>query len=194
MNLTKVQQTSKMVSLDSQARVLLERAATLRSQVTVQEVELQRLRSYLTEDNSQVQIAETSLNALRGQLAQLESQSSGGSFTGGGLTSVPSAELDFVRATREVKYREALYETMAKQYELSHIDESRTAPGVQVIEPAFATEHKAGPHRSIFLLAGLLLGFLLRFLLALHRFWRSGLDAEDLEHLSEVRRAAFSWK
>ena len=187
-----MQQSSKMVSLDSQAKTLLESAARIRSQITAQEVELDRLRTYLTDSNPQLQIAETSLSALRGQLAEVESQNRGG-FTGAGLTSVPTAELDFVRATREVKYREALYDVMAKQYEASRIDEARTAPVVQVIEPAYAPERKAGPHRTYFVLGGFVLAFFLRLILVIYRFWRSGLDRDDLDHLANIRRAAFRW-
>ena len=192
-NFTRMQQSNKMVSLDAQARTLLESAATLRSQITAQEVELQRLHTYLTDNNPQLQIAETSLAALRAQLAQVESQNRGG-FTGAALASVPGAELDFVRATREVKYREALYDLMVKQYEASRIDESRTAPVVQVIEPAYAPERKTGPHRSVYLLGGFIAAAFLRLLVAVYRFWRSGLDPEETDRLGAVRRAAFHWR
>lgn len=189
-NFKSMQQSSSVLTLDTQARTLLESAATLRSQITAQEVELQRLRTYLTDDNPQLQIAQTSLNALRGQLAQVESQNRGG-FTGGSLSNVPQTELNFVRATREVKYREALYDLMVKQYEASRIDEVRTAPVVQVIEPAYAPDVKSGPHRSLFALGGVLLGVAIWFLLGVYRFWRGSLDGPDLERLLEIRRAAW---
>ncbi len=186
------QQSTNMLSLDSQARTLLTSGATLQSQITAQEVELQRLRTYLTDNNPQLQIAETSLAALRAQLAQVESQNRSG-FTGGSLANVPQAELTFIRATREVKYREALYDLMVKQYEASRIDEARTAPVIQVVEPALAPEVKSGPHRSIFALTGLLLGVVVWFLLGVYRFWRAGLDHGDLQRLTDFRRAALRW-
>ena len=100
-----LQQKSGMVSLDSQARALLESAANLRAQITAKQVQLQSLRSYSTESNPQVQIQESELNALQGQLSQLESQGQGG-YSGKSLSSVPGAEVEFVRATRELKYQE----------------------------------------------------------------------------------------
>ena len=64
-----VQQGSRMISVDSQARTLIEGAASLRAQIAAREVELERLRSYATNVNPQVQIAETEVRALRAQLA-----------------------------------------------------------------------------------------------------------------------------
>ena len=102
-NFKQMQQSSHMITLDSQARVAMQGAAELRSSITAREVELQRLRSYLTDSNSQVEIAETDLAALRRQLAQAESGSSN-TFSGAGLSSVPAAEVGFVRASRELTY------------------------------------------------------------------------------------------
>ena len=164
---------------------MLETAASLRSQITAREVQLESLRSYSTESNPQVQIAESEMNALRGQLSQLESQGQGG-YGGKALKSVPGSEVEFVRATRELKYQEALYDLMLKQYEGSRIDESRDAPIIQVIEPALVPDHKFGPRRYRDMRyafgAGIVLGILIapvpllareRQLRAAHPSWRA---------------------
>jgi tyrosine-protein kinase Etk/Wzc len=191
-NFKQMQQSSRMISLDSQARTALEGAASLRAQITSREVELQELRSYSTESNPQVQIAETELSALRGQLAQMESKSGGG-YSGAGLSSVPGAELDFVRATRELKYQEGLYDLMVKQYEGASIDEAKDAPVVQVIEPALPPEKKSGPRRPIITLLAFVVGMFAGLVLVVYRFWRSQLDAADSARLVELRKAALRW-
>ncbi len=187
-----MQQSSHMLTLDSQARLALQSAAELRSSITAHEVELQRLRSYLTDSNSQVQIAETDLAALRRQLAQAESGSSN-SFSGAGLSSVPAAEVGFVRASRELKYQETLYELILKQYEASRIDEAKDAPVVQVIEPARPAEFRAGPHRLYLVLGAFAAGLVLGMFYVLLRNWRAGLGPDGSSQLQELRRAALSW-
>jgi uncharacterized protein involved in exopolysaccharide biosynthesis len=192
-NFKKTQQSSGMISLDSQARTLIESAAGLRGEITAKEVELQELRTYSTEANPQVQLAETELSALRGQLAQMETHGQGG-YSGGSLSSVPGAELDFVRATRDLKYQESLYDLMVKQYEGSRVDEDRDAPIVQVVEPALPPEFKSGPHRGIITLEFFAFGLFLGIIRASYRHWRSQLSEEKRTSIAELRKAAFQWR
>ena len=141
-----MQQKSGMISLDTQARSLVETASALRAQITAKEVELQSQRGYLTASNPQLQITQSELTALQGQLSQLESRGQGG-YSGKSLSSVPGSELEFVRATRELKYQEGLYDLMVRQYEGARVDEARDAPTIQVIEPALVPAKPYGPRR-----------------------------------------------
>jgi tyrosine-protein kinase Etk/Wzc len=187
-----MQQSNHMISVDAQARTLIEGAASLRAEVAAKEVELQGLKSYSTEANPQVQIAERELAALRGQQAQMDAQSQG-SYSDVGLSSVPGAELDFVRASRELKYQEELYELLLKQYETARIDEAQDAPIVQVVESAIVPERKSSPKRTLIAIGALLFGLLVGVVRVIYRFWRAGLDPATSAELTEVRRAAFRW-
>ena len=192
-NFEKLQQTSGMISMDTQAKTLLETAATLRAQVTAKEVQLESLRSYSTESNAQVQIAESELSALRGQLAEVESHGQGG-LTGKGISTMPESEVAFVRATRELKYQESLYEQLMKQFEASRLDEARDAPIIQVIEPARTPLRKFGPRRlrdiRIAFGVGLLLGMVIVFL----RRWMRNFSPETRTKLQELKSAAVGSK
>ena len=68
------------------------------------------------------------------------------------------AELDYVRKEREVKYHEALFEMLARQYESARLDEAHEAPLLQILDPAYYPDSKSGPPRMIIALGGLLLG------------------------------------
>jgi uncharacterized protein involved in exopolysaccharide biosynthesis len=184
-----MQQQSHIISVDSQAKALIDSAATLQAEITAREVELQRLRSYSTDNNPQVQLAETELSALRGQLSKMESSSKGDGFTDTPLSNVPAAELNFVRATRELKYQEGLYDILVRQYEASKIDEASDAPVIQVISPAYAPERKAGPHRVIFLAIGFGVGLLFGLVWATVGYWRSQLTPEGRAQVRSLRRA-----
>ncbi len=183
-----LQQTSGAVSIDSQATALLGAATSLRSQITAKEVEIEGLRGYSTASNPQVQIAESELAALRGQLAQLESHGQGG-YTGRALSSVPGAELEYVRATRELKYQESLYDLMVKQYEGSKLDEARDAPAIQVVEPALVPDHKFGPHKAKAALTGFGVGFFAALAFTLYRYWRAKMTPEARGKWAEFRQA-----
>lgn len=170
-NFRRLQQSSGIISVDTQAQQLIGEAAGLRSQITAKEVQLQSLRGYSTDANPQVQIAESELSALRGQLSQVENRGQGG-ITGKGLSSVPGAQLDFIRATRELRYQEGLYDLMVRSYEGSKLDEARDAPTIQVIEPALVPLIKSGPHRIKTVATGIAAGLFIGLAIVLFRYWK----------------------
>ena len=63
-----VQQSRGLVQLDVQAKAMIEGLALLRAQVTAKEVEVQALRSYSTEHNPDLELAEHELLSLRERL------------------------------------------------------------------------------------------------------------------------------
>ena len=185
-----MQQKSGMISLDTQARSLVETASGLRAQITAKEVELQSERGYLTPSNPQLQITQTELSALQGQLSQLESRGQGG-YSGKSLSSVPGSELEFVRTTRDLKYQEGLYDLMVRQYEGARVDEARDAPTIQVVEPALVPLAPFGPRRArdvtIAFAAGLVLGALINLLRYGYGFVKKN------QTFLALRRSALRW-
>jgi uncharacterized protein involved in exopolysaccharide biosynthesis len=65
------------------------------------------------------------------------------------VANVPAAGLEYVRALREVKYHDSLFEALSKQYEAARIDEAREAPVIQVVDYAITPERKSGPRRTL---------------------------------------------
>jgi uncharacterized protein involved in exopolysaccharide biosynthesis len=60
-----------------------------------------------------------------------------------------------------MKYHEALYELLMRQYESAKLDEAHSAPLVQVVDYAVVPDSKAGPPRTLLtVLAALLGGFI----------------------------------
>ena len=70
---------------------------------------------------------------------------------------------------REVKYHEAVMETLAKQYEAARLDVSKEAPVIQVVDKAIAPERKTRPHRLQMAFVGTILFGLLACALVLAR-------------------------
>ncbi len=82
---------------------------------------------------------------------------------------VPELQLDYVRKEREVKYHEALFQILARQYETARLDEARNAPLLQVLDNPSYPEQKSSPHRMLIMLGGLIFGALIGCLSVLVR-------------------------
>jgi uncharacterized protein involved in exopolysaccharide biosynthesis len=65
-----------------------------------------------------------------------------------------------------VKYHEALFELLAKQYEAAKIDEARDSLLVQQLDKAVPPDRKSGPYRSLIVLGSTFLAMLLAVLIA----------------------------
>jgi uncharacterized protein involved in exopolysaccharide biosynthesis len=154
------QEKTGLIAIDSQAKAIIESMAALRGQIAAKEVELKASQTYATSRNPQVILLQQELAGLRGQLAQLERKSAQGKGDVMVPTSaIPSASVEYVRRLREVKYRETLFELLAKQYEAAKLDESKSAAVIQVIDPVVPPDRKSGPFRSLIVLVTCFLAF-----------------------------------
>jgi tyrosine-protein kinase Etk/Wzc len=152
------QQKSGMVLPAGQAQLLLRSGAQLRAEIASRQVQMEAMRSYATDENPQLQILKRETEALRNQLAQLQSRSdrSGFEMSAGQL---PETSLEYLRRMRDLKYHETLFELLSRQYEAARIDEAKQAPVIQVIDRAVVPDKKSWPPRAMLVLAGALLGF-----------------------------------
>jgi uncharacterized protein involved in exopolysaccharide biosynthesis len=166
-----VQQKKGMVQLDAQARAMIESIAALRAKVVAQEVEVQSLRSYSTEQNSALQLAERELSSLQEELARMEQQNHSAGFSDMGFADVPGAGLDYLRAEHDLKFRQALFDLLQKQYEIARLDEAKEAVIIQVVEPAIEPEQKSSPRRAFLLLLFTFAGLIAGCAAALMSWW-----------------------
>lgn len=146
--LKETQQKTGMIQLDSQARVIIESVGRLRAQIAAKEVEIQAMRSFATSQNPDLVLADEQLSGMRAQLAKVEreqSSSPGDPFLA--TAKVPAAALEYVRRLRELKYREVVFELMAKQFEAAKLDEAKQAAVIQVVDSAIPPDHKSSPKR-----------------------------------------------
>jgi uncharacterized protein involved in exopolysaccharide biosynthesis len=64
------------------------------------------------------------------------------------LDKTPTTSLHYMDAVRNVKYQEAVWEILAKQYEMAKLDEAKDYPLIQILDVAFVPEKKSKPHRT----------------------------------------------
>ena len=148
-------------TLRAEPRIAAEGYAKLKAELTSAEVRLQSLRSNLSDSTTEVQGQSTLVAALRSQLMKLEAASS--------TTSDPN----YLGKYREFKYREALFESFARQYEIARLDESKEGPLLQVIDIAQPPEFKSKPQRLVLTIVGATLALVTMLALTtLHAAWR----------------------
>jgi tyrosine-protein kinase Etk/Wzc len=156
-----VQQNKGLIQLGAQADVIIGSLAGIRSQIAAKEVQLQALRSYSTEHNSDVQLAERELSSMQGEAAQMEQHGQTAGSSDMGLRDVPRVGLEYTRAERDVQYQQALFDALMRQYEAARLDESKESTVIQVVEPAIEPDRKSAPKRWLLMMFSAVSGFYL---------------------------------
>jgi len=158
--MTKTQQSTGVLQIDSQARALIESAAVLRAQVVAKEVQIEAMRSFATDDNPNLVLAKQQLAALQAQLERVAgSQSDTGSDINLSKGRVTGEGMEYLRRYRDLKYQETVFELLAKEYEVAKLDEAREGSIVQVVDPAVPPDTKSSPHRTLIVLGATILAF-----------------------------------
>jgi tyrosine-protein kinase Etk/Wzc len=157
-----VQEKSGVIVLDKQAEALILGAAQLRGLIAEREVQMKVLRGAATEQNPDVMRMAAELRALRSELARMESSQSGnpGSAVDMPVGKLPEVAIEYVRARRELKLQETLFEGMIRQYEMAKLDEAKEGPILQQVDKALAPDYKSKPARGLIVIASTLLALL----------------------------------
>ena len=188
------EQKTGVIQLDSQARALIESAASLRAQVSAKEVQIQGMRTYATGENSQVVQAQQELESLRAQLAKLggaEDDASGGLIVPKGQ--VPQAALEYVRKLRDVKYNETIFDILARQFEVAKLDEAKQGALIQVVDPAIPPERRSFPKRGLIVIVATAMGFFMGvFLVLFQAAFRHMKDDPEVSHKLGILRRYLS--
>jgi len=180
------EQRTGVIELDGQAHAMIASAAMLRAQVAAKQVEIQAMRQFAADGNPDLERARQELSGLEGQLASMDvakDRRSGDLVAPAGM--VAQAGLDYARALREVKYREAVVNLLMRLYEMAQVDEAQKGSQAQVVDAAVVPDHPISLFRIWIVLSGLLVALPLALLIAL--------GTEAVEALRTLRRRSDSW-
>ncbi|HEX5235537.1 MAG TPA: Wzz/FepE/Etk N-terminal domain-containing protein [Silvibacterium sp.] len=159
-DLATTQRKTGVIQLTGQAQEIIVSIAQLRAQIASREVQIQALKTFATDQNPDIIRAQQEIDSLRDQLEKL--QNSQAKLSPGDIQvpsgRVPEVALEYTRKVREVRYHEALYNLLTKQYEAARIDEAKSAPLIQVIDRAVPPDKTSGPPRLLIALGSGLLG------------------------------------
>jgi capsule polysaccharide export protein KpsE/RkpR len=193
-----VQEKSGVIVLDKQAEALIGGAAQLRTLIAEREVQLKVLRTAATDQNPDVMRLNSELNALRSELARMESKQgdTGASPVDIPVGKIPEAAIDYVRAKRELKLQETLLEGIVRQYELAKLDEAKEGSSPQQVDKALPPDHKSKPARALIIAAGFLIGLLGSTLWVVARRYSALAREQDPSRVGawQAVRQAWSWR
>jgi tyrosine-protein kinase Etk/Wzc len=191
--LKQLQEATGVIQLPAQAELALRTIAQLRGEIVGRELQLQQLKSIATDQNDKVVEMESGIAALNAELSKAEkgagtSQTSDFFLAAG---KVPAAGLQYLRMTRDLRYHEALFEALSKQYEMARIDEAKAPPLLQVVDRAVPLDRRTWPPRTILvLLSGLFAAILVVVWAFTSEAWaRSRTTPETAEQLLRLRIA-----
>ena len=158
--LKKTEEQSGLIAPTGQTDAEIRTIAETQAQIALREVQLASLRDSATEENPEVIRLRSEINDLQGQLAGLQRGNGSRSTAAIPTSNVPEVQLEYVRKEREVKYHEALFDMLSRQYEAARLDEARDAPVLQVLDSASYPDAKSSPNRISILLVGFLIGLI----------------------------------
>ena len=191
--LQQTEQSTGLIQLDSQARALIESAAGLRAQIAAKEVQIQAMQTYASGGNAQLIQAQQELQGMQAQLAKL-----GGAEDNPNALIVPKGKLTqagvaYVRKVRDVKYYEAIFDILAKQFELAKLDEAKEGALIQVVDPPIRPDRKSFPKRSLIVIVSTLAGFFFAVLIALGQAGLARLK-EDPQSSGKLELLRHAWR
>ena len=157
-----------------------QRAATI-ANAYIEELNKLMQTFALTEASQRRQFFETQMKPARDKLTDAEIT----------LDKTPNTSLQYMDALRNLKYQEALYEILAKQFEMAKLDEAKDAPLIQILDKATAPEKKSKPKRMLMVLIASVLAF---FLSIVWIFFRESLERnrgnpQHQERLERLKRS-----
>ena len=163
------QEKTGMILPDGQVQAIIASVAQLKGLITAKEVQLNAMRIFATGKNPDFLRGQEELRGLQAQLAKLGGQQQGKATDFMVATEkLPAVGVEYARSLRDVKYYEAIFELLAKQFELAKIDEAKESSLIQTLDTAVPADRKTAPKRAIIVLAsvfgGVMLGILLAFI------------------------------
>jgi len=197
-DLRTTQEKTGILELSGQSAMAVRTIAETSAELRSREVELEAMRTYATDQNPDYSRLQTEISTLRQQLTALQNNQKA---MGLGDTQVPAGRvpeegLEYSRKLRELKYHQTLFDLLSKQFEAARIDEAKSAPIIQLVDPAVPPDKKSGPPRMLITLGFGFIGFCLAcfwvfFRQALVRMRQNQTSASILEQMSTILHVRF---
>lgn len=161
-DLAATQRKTGLIQVSGQAAIIIGTIAQMQAKIASDEVMLKGLLTSATEQNPDVQRLHEEIATLQAQLSELQNNQK--KLAPGDIEvpagRVPEEALEYERKLRDVKFHEAFFELLTKQYEAARIDEAKSAPVIQVVDRAIPPDKKSGPWRAMIVLGFGFVGFI----------------------------------
>ena len=140
-DLQKLQSKVGLIQIYPHEKEIAESNAKLRAEIATKEVQLSAMRVVVTPSNPEY-------IRLQGEIDGLKKKLDGSDGGNGFDSSISKESLQYIEKFRDVKYNQAIFEMLYKQYEVARIDEAKDYPMIQVLDKAIPPEMKSQPKRT----------------------------------------------
>ena len=157
-SLRRFQEQNRAIVLQEQTRGAIEAAARLKGEILAAEVQLQVIRSFATDVNSEVVALRRRIDEMNRQFGQMQYGVGGATDTGDRqrprdftvpFAKVPELGLELARLMREVKIQETLVALLTQHVEQARLTEAKDLPIAQVLDRAVPAERHSRPRLSV---------------------------------------------
>jgi tyrosine-protein kinase Etk/Wzc len=190
------QEKSGAISINDQAKAIIESITEVRAQIAAREVEIKVMKTYTEPRNPDLQKSEEALQGMKEELQKLETKSGEAPDPLVPTGKIPEIGADYTRNLRELKYQETLFELLANQYEIARVDEAKDATIIQVLDKAVPSDTRVKPKRKSMVSAATFSGFFIAILTAfLMEFVENASgDEKNRKMIELIRKHSFFWR
>jgi uncharacterized protein involved in exopolysaccharide biosynthesis len=158
--LRNTQESTGLIAPGGQAEGIIRAVSQLHVQILAQEAKIEAMQAYVTEDNPRLKVAKSELSGLQSALSKLERGNHLPGTPEVPTSQLPEAGLEYLRKYRDVRYHEALFEILSKEYEAARLDEAKSSALIQVIDRAVVPERRSWPPRTLLIVGAAILAAL----------------------------------
>lgn len=154
---------NSLISLPTQIESAVETAASLESQIIINEIELLVLRQTFSDNSPDIRRKQILINESRNKLNEIKlsgsSQEDYQVFPS--FTKAPQLILEYARLQREERVQNIIYEFLIQQLEQVRLEEAKQTPTLQYIDLPVQPTKRVAPVRSIFVIILVMIGTIL---------------------------------
>ena len=177
------QETNYVFNLETQAAVLLEQVALMRSEIFKLEIEYEALKEQYGELNPRVTLAKHALDMAEKKANEVMAGQS--DILPVARTDIPQVTRDYIELEQELLVQKSILDIIAPMNEQARFQEERKYEAVQVIDRAMPPTEKAKPRRSVIVIGATLSAFFVCVVFVLMLDWWKRSGAYVLQRISD---------
>ncbi|CAB5084748.1 Tyrosine-protein kinase (EC [Olavius algarvensis associated proteobacterium Delta 3] len=156
--LREFQEKYKLFSIEEQAKVAIEGAARIKSEIIITQTELEVLKQFGTVRQNEAIMLKAKIDELQDQLegievgsaknnidTQKENEKNSNFYIP--FKEIPELGLQLTRLMREAKIQEKVFEIITTEYEMAKIEEAKDVNTIQMLDNAVPPDKKSAPRR-----------------------------------------------
>ncbi|MFN8673761.1 MAG: hypothetical protein U0457_16995 [Candidatus Sericytochromatia bacterium] len=156
-NIVKFQTEKNFFSLEKQGSEVISTITKIQAEIISLEAQLSALTQTYTEKSTKVKSLRANIESLKEKLDQLKGKNINKDIIDLNIKEIPSASIDYLEISRDVKLLEQILQTLTKEYEILKIKEAKGGLSLKIIDEPKASERKYGVNKKLASILGLLL-------------------------------------